>query len=95
MQHQRANRQRYSYRQSRFYTMVDPESSQEHWMYIDEYENQEAFDSMWSAVEKQPDLFYSDDPAEAARMREEKRSLTVPGSAKKELWTQRQELAVD
>jgi len=75
--------------------MVDSDSSEEHWMYIDEYENREAFDRMYKAVEDQPDLFYSDDPAKATQMREEKRSLTVPGSMKKELWTERAELAVD
>jgi len=74
--------------------MLRSESSEEHWMYIDEYENREAYDTMCKAVEDNPDLFYSDDPTEAARMRLEKRSLTVPGSAKKELWIERSELAV-
>jgi len=75
--------------------MVDSESSEEHWMYIDEYEDREAFDRMYKAAEDQPDLLYSDDPGKATQLREEKRSLTVPGSAKKELWTEQPELAVD
>jgi len=95
MQHQRANRQRVPYKRSRFFTMVDSESSEEHWMYIDEYEDREAFDRMYKAAEDQPDLLYSDDPGKAAQMREEKRSLSVPGSSKKELWTEHPELAVD
>ena len=95
MQHQRANRQRFPYKRSRFFTMLDSESSEEHWMYIDEYEDREAFDRMYKAAEDQPDLPYSDDPGKAARLREEKRSFTIPGSSKKELWTEHPELAAD
>ena len=95
MQHQRDNRQKVYYKRSRFYTMVDSESSEEHWMFIDEYENREEFDRTYKAFNDQPDLPYSDDPAKAAQMREEKRSLTVPGSMKKELWIERPELAVE
>ena len=64
-------------------------------MYIDEYEIREAFDRMYKAAEDQTDLLYADAPGKAAQMREEKRSLTVPGSSKKELWTEHPELAVD
>lgn len=64
-------------------------------MYIDEYEDREAFDRFYKAAEDQPDLPYSDDPVEAAHLREEKRSLPVPGSSKKELWIEHPELAVD
>jgi hypothetical protein len=59
------------------------ESSEEQWMYFDEYEDWEAFDGLYKAAEDQPDLLYSDDPRKAAQLREEKRSLTVPGSSKK------------
>jgi len=75
--------------------MVDSESSEEHWMYIDEYEDREAFDRLYKSAEDQPDLLYSDDPRKAAQLREEKRSLSVPGSSKKELWTEHPELAVE
>lgn len=74
--------------------MIDSESEEEHWMYIDEYENREAYDRLYKAAEDQPNLLYSDDKEKAAQMREEKRSLTVPGSAKKELWIEHPELAV-
>ena len=49
--------------------MVDSESSEEHWMYIDEYEIREAFDRMYKAAEDQPDLLYADAPGKAAQMR--------------------------
>jgi len=64
-------------------------------MYIYEYENREDFERMYKAAEDQPDLLYSDDPGRAAQLREEKRSLTIPGSSKKELWTEHPELAVE
>jgi len=86
MQHQRDNRQRFHYKRSRYFTKVDSESSEEHWMSIDEYEDREAFDRTYKAAEDMPDV---------AKLREEKRSLTVPGSSKKELWTEHPELAVE
>ena len=57
-------------------------------MYVDEYENREAFDRMYKPAEHQPDLLYSDDPGKAAHLRDGKRSLTFPGSSKDELWTE-------
>jgi len=93
IQIQRINRQKFHYKRSRYFTMVDSESSEEHWMSIDEYEDREAFDRLYKAAEDQPDLLYSDDKAKAAQMRKEKRSLTL--DSKKELWTEHSELAVE
>ncbi len=70
MQRQRTNRQKFHYKRSRYFTMVDSESSEEHWMSIDEYEDQEAFDRMYKAIEDQRDLAYSGDPVKAAQLRE-------------------------
>lgn len=61
IQHQRANRERFYYKRTRFFTETDSESNEEHWMAYDEYENQEAYDRMQKAIEKQPDLPYSND----------------------------------
>ena len=64
-------------------------------MFIDEYEIREALDKIYKTIDEQPDLPYSDDPAKAAQMREEKGSLTIPGSMKKELWIEPMELALE
>jgi hypothetical protein len=62
--------------------MVDSDSSEEEWVHIHEYENGETFGRLYKAAEEQPDLLCSDDPRRA-KLRDEKRSLTAPGSSKK------------
>ena len=95
IQHQKTNREKFHYKRSRYFTMVDSESSQEHWMSSDEYENRGAFDRMYKAVEDHPELVYPGEPGKLSQLREEKRSLTIPGSSKKELWIEHADLAVD
>jgi hypothetical protein len=94
IQHQKANRERFYFKRSRFFTKTDSESNEEHWINIDEYENREAYEKMWKAIENQPDLPYSNDQEKASQLRKEKRSLTVD-YASRGLFTERPELAID
>ena len=94
IQHQKANRERFYFKRSRFFTKTDSESNEEHWINIDEYENREAYERTWKAIRNQPDLPYSNDQEKASQLRKEKRSLTVD-HVSRGLFTERPELAID
>jgi len=65
--------------------MNDPETpGEEIWMWIDEYENQEAYDRLNKALRDDPELSkYREDAYTRAD------TVMVPGSLKSELWTER------
>ena len=77
--YQRTHREKFHYKRSRILKMNDSETSREEtWMWIDEYENQEAYDRMNKAFSDDPELSRMSCPV----------ALFVPGSHKTELWTE-------
>lgn len=84
MAFQRIHRERFSYKRSRVLRMSDPETpGEETWMWIDEYENQEAYDRMSKALHEDPEL--SNYRSQAHSRLD---ALFVPGSFKTEVWTE-------
>ena len=81
---QRSHREKLPLVSSRVLSMNDSEiAGEEIWIWIDEYENQEACDRMMKALHEDPEL---------SRFRERATSrfnaLLVPGSRKNEVWTE-------
>jgi hypothetical protein len=82
--YQRTHREKFSYKRSRVLRMNDSERpGEEIWMWIDEYENQEACERMSKALRDDPELSKY---KEQAHSRAD--TLFVLGSLKTELWTE-------
>jgi hypothetical protein len=82
--YQRTHREKFHYIRSRVLSMNDSETlGEEIWMWIDEYENQEAYDKMSKAFRDDPDLSKYRKQAHSRLF-----SLLVPQSLKTELWTE-------
>ena len=80
----RLNRKKLPIISSRVLCKNDSETpGEETWMWIDEYENQDAYDRMYNALHNDPEL---------AKNRQQASSrfdaLQVPGTRKTELWTE-------
>jgi hypothetical protein len=82
LDYQRSHPEKFLYSRSRILTLADEESSEESWMWIDEYEDRETYDTMTKAIEEDP---------EVVRKKEEWHSkwdpVRIPGSVKTEVWT--------
>lgn len=85
MDYQRTNRNKFHYTCSRFFTLKTTDSDVEIWMYIDEYEDQEAYNKTTKALQSD---------VEIAKLKKEFVSLRVPNSFKTEVWTEKPELRV-
>ncbi|MFW9799920.1 MAG: hypothetical protein ACFFD9_05760 [Candidatus Thorarchaeota archaeon] len=83
---QRAKRDEMLYKEVRFYTKVDDETSVEHWMYIDFFENLEDCQRHWEMLEKDGEL-------KAAL--ENVMSQIVPDSLKTSRWIEKDELRLE
>jgi hypothetical protein len=82
--YQRTHREKFSYKKSRVLKMNDSETiGEEIWTWIDEYENQEAYDRMSKALRDDPELSKYKDQAPSRAD-----TVFVPGSLKTELWTE-------
>jgi hypothetical protein len=82
--YQKTHREKFYYKRSRVLRVSDPETSgEEVWMWIDEYENQEAYDRMSKALHEDPELSNYRQQA-TSRFN----SLMISGSRKTELWTE-------
>jgi len=53
---QRAHPEKMYYARSRVLTMTEEGASEEHWMYLDEYERREDFDKQSKAIRDDPEL---------------------------------------
>jgi hypothetical protein len=92
MDWQRSHPEKLYYTRSRLFTSTEEGSSEENWMFLDEYEKREDFDKQMKAAREDPELsrvikdecFPRWDP------------LRVPGSKRKgENWTELEELRVE
>ena len=83
---QKSRRKKFHYTTSRFLQLAEAEmsSSDESWMWINEYENRDAYDKMMKAMEEDDEL---------VRLRNQWHGkwepMMVPGSLKRQLWTER------
>jgi len=91
MDYQRSHPEKFYYTRSRFFTFTEEESSEENWMFLDEYEHREDYDKWMKAVREDPELMKLMDewfPKWDA--------VIVPGSKKKgEVWTEVEKLRVE
>jgi hypothetical protein len=90
MDYQKSHPEKFYYTKSRFFTFTEEGSSEENWMFLDEYEHREDYDIWMKAVRKDPELirlmdefFPKWDP------------LIVPGSKKGEVWIEVEKLMVE
>lgn len=90
MDYQRFHPEKVFYTRSRFFTYTEKGSSEETWMFLDEYENREDYDKWMKAVREDPELIKLMDawfPKWDA--------LVVPGSKKGEVWNEVEKLRVE
>ncbi|MFX1416986.1 MAG: hypothetical protein ACFFC0_09235 [Promethearchaeota archaeon] len=83
---QRAKRDEMLYKEVRFCTRVDEETSVEHWMYIDFFENLEDCEKHWDMLEKDEEL-----KAALGNVM----SQIVPDSLKTSRWIENDELRLE
>jgi hypothetical protein len=84
LDYQRSHPEKFHYTMSRMFTLTEEGGTDETWMWIDEYENREAYDKMSKAWEEDQEL---------AKYKKEHKAqwdpMRVPDSFKAELWTER------
>jgi len=90
MDYQRSHPEKFHYTRSRFFTLTEEGSGEENWMYIDEYEDREAYDKMMKAFAEDLEL---------VKLKKEWKPkwdpLIVPGSKKGEVWIEVEKLRVE
>jgi hypothetical protein len=91
LDYQRSHPEKFHYVRSRFYTMTEEGSAEEHWMFLDEYDDREAYDKTMKTMHEDP---------EVAKLADEWYpkwdAVIVPGSRKKgEVWTEVEKLRVE
>jgi hypothetical protein len=89
MDFQRTNRNKFYYGRSRFFILETKDSAVEAWMFIDEYEDQKAYDKEMKAVQSDVEIVKF-----KAKFYKGFESLRVPNSFKTEVWIEKPELAV-
>jgi hypothetical protein len=91
MDYQRSHPEKVCYTRSRFFTFTEEGSSEENWMFLDEYEDRAWYDKWIKTVHEDPELIKLMDewfPKWDA--------VIVPRSKKKgEVWTELEELRVE
>ena len=90
MDYQRNHPEKVYYVRSRFYTSAEKGSSEENWMFLDEYEDLEAYEKWMKAVREDPEL--------VKLMNEwfpKWDALIVPESKKGEVWNEVEKLRVE
>jgi len=91
LDYQRSHPEKFHYLRSRFYTMSEEGSSEEHWVFIDEYENREDFDKTMKTFNQDPELIKMSDEFFIKWD-----ALIVPKSRTKgEVWTEVEKLKVE
>jgi hypothetical protein len=90
MDYQRSHPEKVFYIRSRFFTFAEKGSSEENWMFLDEYERREDFDKWMKTVHEDPEL------AKLANEFFTKwDALIIAKSRKTEVWTEVEELTVE
>jgi hypothetical protein len=87
---QKANRDLWCYKESRFFRMIDDDGSVENWMWLDSYESKEDYDRFMAAF---PERMKSDPELKASYERFQ--AVMVPDSTKMALWKEVEEFRVE
>jgi len=90
MNYQKSHPEKVYYTRSRFFTFTEEGSSEESWMFLDEYERREDYDKWMKTVREDPELM--------KLMNEwfpKWDALIVPGSRKGEVWSEVEKLRVE
>ena len=90
LDYQRSHSEKFHYTRSRFYTMTEEGSSQERWMFIDEYDSREAYDKNMKTMHEDPEVVKLAD-----EWFPKWDTLIVPKSRKGEVWTELEKLRVE
>jgi len=90
MEWQRAHPDKVTYARSRFFAFSAEGSSEESWMFLDDYERREDFDRWMKAVREDPELIGLVDS-----FMPEWNALIVPGSKQGEVWTEVESLRAE
>ena len=91
MDWQKSHPEKFHYAKSRFYTMSEEGSSEEQWMFLDEYDNREAYDKNMKTMHEDPEVVKLAD-----EFFPKWEALLVPKSKRKgEVWTELEELRVE
>jgi hypothetical protein len=90
MDYQRSHPEKVFYIRSRFFTFTEKGSSEENWMFLDEYENREDFDRWMKTVREDPELTKLMD-----EFFPKWDALIIPNSRKMEVWTEVEKLTVE
>lgn len=80
---QRNNRELWCYEESRIFKLVDEESKNENWMYLDLYGKIEDFNGFVEAINKKMET-----DTELSTWRDEFLAVVVPDSWKSAIWTE-------
>jgi hypothetical protein len=90
MDYQKSHPEKVYYIRSRFFTSTEKGSSEENWMFLDEYENREDFDKGMKTMHED---------SEFTKLSEEFfpkwDALIISGSKKREVWTEVEKLRVE
>ena len=91
MDYQKSHPEKVYYVRSSFFTFTEKGSSEENWMFLDEYESREDFDKWMKAVREDPELVKLMDD-----FFPKWNALIISGSKKKgEVWTEAEKLRVE
>ena len=90
MDYQKSHPEKVYYTRSRFFIHAEKGSSEENWMFLDEYENREDFDKWMKIVREDPELTKLMD-----EFFPKWDALIIPNSRKMEIWTEVEKLAVE
>jgi hypothetical protein len=90
MDYQRSHPEKDFYVRSRFFTFTEKGSSEENWMFIDEYQNREDFDKWMKTAHEDPELMKLADKSFPRW-----NALIIQGSKKSEFWTEVEKLRVE
>ncbi len=90
MDYWRAHPEKSFYTRSRFFTFTEKGSSEENWMFIDEYETREDFEKWMKAAQGDPELLKLMD-----KFFPKWDALIIQGSKKSDVWTEVEKLRVE
>jgi hypothetical protein len=90
MEYQKSHPEKVFYTKSRFFTFTEKGSSEEKWMFLDEYENREDFDKGMKAMKEDPEFVKLSD-----EFFPKWNALIIAGSRRREVWTEVKKLRVE
>jgi L-amino acid N-acyltransferase YncA len=89
MDYIRKNRNKFHFAHSRLFILETKDSAVEAWMFVDEYEDQKAYDKTMKAMQTDKKIV-----GVKSKVYKDFESLCVPNSFKTEVWIEKPELSV-